>query len=55
MTPCRPDGPSLREMATVSVSSPFLRCLKYAVYGVVCARVTLLLIRKYRSATSHSK
>ena len=31
-----------------------LRCLKFAVYGAVCARITVILIRRYRSGARGS-
>ena len=41
------------EPVATSYSSSFLRFLKYAVYGAVCARITLLIIRKFRYLNGH--
>ena len=36
------------EPVATSYSSSFVRFVKYAVYGAVCARITLFIIRKFR-------
>jgi hypothetical protein len=37
------------EPVAVGSSWSVLRCIKFAVYGAVCARLTILLIRRFRS------
>jgi len=39
-------------MEPAASSWTVLRCLKFAVYGAVCARITVILIRRYREASA---